>query len=92
MSGCVSLALFQAVVERVALATFERLRAAVKALAAGSIVGLPLVSVGARQFGTAGALGGIIVGSLVSVAIELIAYVNVVEKERTANVAAVRAS
>jgi O-antigen/teichoic acid export membrane protein len=92
MSCCVSVALFQAVLERVALATFERLRAAVKAVAVGSIVGLPLVGVGARLLGTAGALAGIVVGLLVSVAVELIAYVNVAVEERTADVAAVRTS
>jgi O-antigen/teichoic acid export membrane protein len=90
MSCCVSVALFQAVLERVALATFELLRAAVKAVAVGSIVGLPLVGIGAHQLGTAGALGGILAGLLVSVSIELFAYVTVVMEGRTADVVAVR--
>jgi hypothetical protein len=92
MSGCVSVTLFQSVLERAALATFERLRAAVKAVAVGSIVGLPLVGLGAHQFGTAGALGGILAGLLVGVGIELIAYVRVVVEARIATADAARNS
>jgi len=77
LSCCVAVTLFQSVLEKVALATFDELRAAIKSLATGSIVGLPLVGVGASQFGVAGALGGVLIGLLVVVAFELIAYAKV---------------
>jgi O-antigen/teichoic acid export membrane protein len=86
MSSCVSMTFFQSVMERVALATFERLRPAVMALAAGSAVGLPLVGVGAHLAGTAGAFGGILAGVLVSVAIEVVVYARVTGHVRTQDV------
>ncbi|MGV0720491.1 hypothetical protein ABQF17_07290 [Mycolicibacterium elephantis] len=75
MSICVSVTLFKSALERAALATFDELRIVAIALAIGSLVGLPLVGVGAIQLGTAGALVGVLAGLLVCVTIELIAYV-----------------
>jgi O-antigen/teichoic acid export membrane protein len=77
LSCCVAVTIFQSVLEKVALATFDELRAAIKSLATGSIVGLPLVGVGASQFGVAGALGGVLIGLLAVVAFELFAYAKV---------------
>lgn len=74
MSGCVAVIVFQLVLERAALATFGRLRVVAKAIAIGALVGLPLVGVGARELGTAGAMGGVLAGLLVCVFIELLAY------------------
>jgi O-antigen/teichoic acid export membrane protein len=82
MSGCVAVSLFQSVLERVALATFERLRATAIAVTLGSLIGLPLVGVGAYLLGTAAAFGGILMGLLVGVAIELVAYVRVTREVR----------
>ncbi|MCH9728796.1 MAG: hypothetical protein K0U84_03790 [Actinomycetia bacterium] len=71
LSACVSITLFRSVLERAVLATFEQLHIVAKAIAAGSIVGLPLVGVGAHQLGTVGALGGVLAGLLVCVVVEL---------------------
>lgn len=54
LSGCVSVTLFQSVLEKVALGTFDCLRSAIKGLAVGAVVGLPLVGIGANQVGVAG--------------------------------------
>jgi O-antigen/teichoic acid export membrane protein len=88
MSVCVSVILFQLVLERAALATFERLRVVAKAIALGSIVGLPLVGVGAHQLGTAGAMGGVLAGLLVCVAVELTAYLTHARELRVADAGA----
>ncbi|WP_275572217.1 hypothetical protein [Mycolicibacterium vanbaalenii] len=77
LSACVSVAVFESVLERAVLATFRQLRVVALALVAGSSVGLLLVALGAAKFGTAGALGGVLAGSLVCVAIELVAYTRV---------------
>jgi hypothetical protein len=74
MSACVSVTLFQLVLERAALATFGNLRIVAKATALGCLIGLPLVGVGAQQLGTAGAMGGVLIGLLACLAVELIAY------------------
>lgn len=75
MSACVALSLFQGVLERVALATFHRLRAPVVAVVVSLLVGLPTVGVCARLFGTAGALVGVLVGLLIGITIELVAHI-----------------
>ncbi len=85
MAGCVAITLFQNVLERAALATFGRLRAAVKAVALGSLVGLPLVGIGARQLGTAGAMAGVLAGLLASVAVELVTHLRVVREAHRSN-------
>ncbi|WP_131722274.1 hypothetical protein [Mycolicibacterium chubuense] len=74
MSACVAVMFFQSVLERVALATFERLRVAVIGVACGSIIGLPLAGVLAHKLGTAGAMGGVLAGLLVCVTVELVTY------------------
>jgi len=75
VSGCVAVTLFQSVLEKVALATFDQLRAAIKSLAIGTAVGLPLVGIGASQFGVAGALAGVLSGLIMVVSFEIIAHV-----------------
>ncbi|MBO0679008.1 hypothetical protein JRC04_16190 [Mycolicibacterium sp. S2-37] len=82
VSACVSVSFFQSVLERAALATFDKLRIAARAVTAGSLVGLPLVAVGALQFGTVGALGGVITGLLTCVTIEFICYCLVIRDAR----------
>lgn len=74
LATCISALLFQAVLERVALATVDYLRAVTRGLALGLVIGWPLIWLGARQGGVAGALGGVIASLLVVIAIELFAY------------------
>lgn len=82
MSACVAFSLFQAVLERVALATFERLRVSVIAVVVASLIGLPLVGAAGQLIGTEGALAGVLVGLLVGVTIEFVAYLRIKPVER----------
>jgi len=82
LSCCVSVIIFQTILERVALTTADNLGAAVKALALGSVVGLPLVWVGSRLAGMTGALSGVFAALLVVVATESFAYARVAAESR----------
>lgn len=74
MSALVSVVFFQAVLERAVLAAFERLGIVATAIMVGALIGLPSVAIGAHQYGAAGALGAVLLGMTVSVAIELIVF------------------
>jgi hypothetical protein len=74
MAASVSALFFQLVLERSVLASFGRLRVVSRAILVGSVVGLPLVGLGAREFDTAGALGGALAGLLVCLFVEMRAY------------------
>lgn len=84
MSVLVSATFFQAVLERAVLSAFERLGAVATAIVAGSVIGLPLVAVGAYKYGAAGALAGVLTGMLLSVAIELVAFSRAIKRRRLA--------
>lgn len=71
MAGFVALALFEAVVSKAILIAIDRVDVVATATLVGSLVGLPLVAVGAVFFGPSGALGGILVGLALRVGIEL---------------------
>jgi O-antigen/teichoic acid export membrane protein len=70
----VGLAFFESVLERVVLATFDSLRSASVAIVAGLLFALPFVAVGASAIGVLGALGGVLSGTVLVLAIELSAW------------------
>ena len=74
VAACCALTFFVRSFELVALAPFERLDVAARAIIANSIVGLPTVALGAVFLGTIGALGGVLVGLLMCVLIEYAEY------------------
>jgi hypothetical protein len=82
MASCVSVTLFQNVLERAALAAFDKLRASAVSVAIGSALGLPMVGLGAHYFGTEGALGGVLLGLVVCVGVELTIYLWVLREMR----------
>jgi hypothetical protein len=78
MAACISVTFFERVIETAALAPFERLDVVARAVIVSSIVGLPLVALGAVFLGTAGALTGVLGGLLVCVAFEYAEYARTV--------------
>jgi hypothetical protein len=74
VAACVALNFLVRAFELVALAPFERLDVAAKAITASAIVGLPIVAVGAAYLGTIGALSGVLLGLLVCGVIEYAQY------------------
>jgi O-antigen/teichoic acid export membrane protein len=75
VAACVALNFLVRAFELVALAPFERLDVAAKAIVAGAVVGLPSVALGSVSFGTIGALGGVLLGLVVCGVIEYVQYV-----------------
>jgi O-antigen/teichoic acid export membrane protein len=80
MAACISVTFFERVIETAALAPFERLDVVARAVIVSSVVGLPLVALGAVFHGTVGALTGVLAGLLVCVAIEYIEYARTVKR------------
>jgi hypothetical protein len=74
VAACVSLSLFVRTFELTALAPFERLDVVARAIVVSSIIGLPMVALGAVFLGTIGALSGVLVGLLVCLVVESAAY------------------
>jgi O-antigen/teichoic acid export membrane protein len=81
VAACVALNFLVRAFELVALAPFERLDVAAKAIIASAVVGLPTVALGAVFLGTIGALSGVLLGLLVCGAIEYAQYVRSVIRE-----------
>jgi hypothetical protein len=75
VAACVATNFLVRSFELVALAPFERLDVAAKAITASSIVGLPAVALGVAFMGTIGALSGVLLGLLICVVIEYVQYV-----------------
>jgi O-antigen/teichoic acid export membrane protein len=91
VAACVAVNFFVRAFELVALAPFERLDVAARAIIASFIVGLPTVALGALHLGAIGALSGVLLGLLVCFAIELAQYVrSVMPSHREASRARVR--
>jgi O-antigen/teichoic acid export membrane protein len=74
VAAYVAVTCFVRSIELVALAPFERLNVAARAITVSSIVGLPMVALGALFFGTIGAQGGVVVGLLICLVIEYVEY------------------
>ncbi|MBC7764056.1 MAG: hypothetical protein H7201_20145 [Candidatus Saccharibacteria bacterium] len=72
MATITAVSLFESVVSKAALSALERLDIVAKSTAIGSLVGLPLVAVGALTLGALGALVGILVGLVLRVILELV--------------------
>lgn len=79
VATCVALNFFVRAFELVALAPFERLDVAAKAITTSSIIGLPAIAIGAAFLGTIGALSGVLLGLLVCGVIECAQYVRSVK-------------
>jgi hypothetical protein len=75
VAACVALNFLVRAFELVALAPFERLDVAAKAIIASAVVGLPAVALGAVFLGTSGALSGVLLGLFVCGAVEYAQYV-----------------
>ncbi|OBA86174.1 hypothetical protein A5662_03170 [Mycobacteriaceae bacterium 1482268.1] len=75
MAACTAAAFLDLVIQCAVLAPYNRLDVAVRALIVSSMIGLPLVAVGAKLFGTVGALSGVLAGLLICAGIEAIEYV-----------------
>jgi O-antigen/teichoic acid export membrane protein len=71
MSVFVAVNMFESVVSKAVMVAIERVHIVATATLAGSIVGLPLVALGAVFFGAGGALAGILSGLLVRLGIQL---------------------
>lgn len=84
VSACVALNFLVRAFELVALAPFERLDIAAKAIIASAIVGLPVVAFGAAFLGTVGALSGVLIALLLCGAIESADYVRSVSRPSSA--------
>jgi len=82
MSACISVNFFQRVVEGAALAPFDGLGVVARAVIVSSILGLPLVALGAAFHGTVGALSGVLFGLTVCAAIEYSGYLRTVGQAR----------
>jgi hypothetical protein len=78
MSACVSIALFETILSRSVLATFDLLKVCVRGVGFGAAVGLPVVALGAYLQSVTWALFGVVLTLLTMVAIEFIEYVRVV--------------
>jgi O-antigen/teichoic acid export membrane protein len=72
VAAWLALGIIDAVLAHAVLASLGMVNSAVRATYISSAVGLQLVVLGARHFGAEGALGGVIVGFLVRIVIELI--------------------
>jgi hypothetical protein len=70
----VAVTCFVRTLELVALAPFGRLNVAARAIAVSSIVGLPMVALGAKFFGTVGAQASVVLGLLICGVIEYVQY------------------
>lgn len=70
----VAVTCFVRTLELVALAPFGRLNVAARAITVSSVVGLPIVALGAHYFGTAGAQVGVVLGLLICGVIEYVHY------------------
>lgn len=71
MAAFVGLNLLESIVAKVLLASFDRLDVVARATTVSMVVGLPLVALGALQWGAEGALAGVVAGLLVRLAPEL---------------------
>jgi hypothetical protein len=76
LAAWIALNFFVRSVELVALAPFDKLDVAARAIVANSIVGLPMVALGAVFFGTMGALSGVLLGLLICLVIEYAEYLS----------------
>ncbi len=78
MAVFVALNLFESVVSRAILVAIDRMGVVATATLLGSVLGLPFVAFGAILFGATGAIGGILVGLVLRLGIELVAVVKFV--------------
>ena len=83
MATITAVSLFESIVSKAALSALERLDIVAKSTAIGSLVGLPLVVVGALTLGALGALVGILAGLVLRVILELVGMRSVMASIRT---------
>ncbi|RLP68676.1 hypothetical protein D9V29_13215 [Mycetocola manganoxydans] len=83
MAVFVAMNLFESVISKAVLVAIDRVSVVATATLVGVIIGLPLVAFGSVLFGAAGALGGILVGLVVRLGIELAAVARYVRRSGT---------
>lgn len=83
MATITAVSLFESIVSKAALSALERLDIVAKSTAIGSLVGLPLVAVGALTLGALGALVGILAGLVLRVILELVGMRSAMASIRT---------
>jgi hypothetical protein len=80
MALCISITFIERVFEVAVLAPFERLDVVTRAIAVSTIIGLPLVALGAAFLGAVGALGGVLCGVVICVVIECIEFARTIRQ------------
>lgn len=80
MTACIVVYFVESVIARAVLASFDRLRIVALATLISALTALPLVAIGAAQFGAVGALGAVLSGLVIRTGIELVACLRVAGK------------